>query len=93
MKKWSVDEYGKVLDEYGNEFKDVNGCCCYLSGDILKMSLINFKCIICNKRADYTVTLTCNQLPDGYFKEGQRSIDFCEKCLPTKFKKFWNSAL
>ena len=25
-----ANEYGLIFDSYGNEYRDENGCCCYL---------------------------------------------------------------
>jgi hypothetical protein len=31
----TTNKNGKVLDEYGNEYRDEEGCCCYLAGFVI----------------------------------------------------------
>jgi len=30
---FSVDEDGRVLDNFGNEYRDEEGCCCFIEDD------------------------------------------------------------
>ena len=58
---------------------------------ITRIQRLNYKCKICKKRADFEIIKTNDDLPDGYYKGGERSLHFCIKHLPKDCKKFWNS--
>ena len=60
---------------------------------IRKISRLDFKCKKCNKRADFCVRRTNDDLPDGYCKSGEREECFCRKHLPQDVKKRWNSEI
>jgi len=60
---------------------------------ITEVSKLDFKCKKCNKRADFSVTRTNDDLPEGYCKSGKREEYFCRKHLPKDVKEYWNSEI
>lgn len=58
---------------------------------IKEVRRVDFNCKKCNKRADFFVTRTNDDLPKGYCKRGVREEGFCRKHIPKDVKKYWNS--
>lgn len=59
---------------------------CHINGI---MSLME-RCYICDCRADFKVTYSNKELPDGYIKDGQRNAYYCESHLPERIKHQWD---
>jgi len=57
--------------------------------DIVGMKNISNSCLICGKRADFTVTYCNKKLPDGYHKEGESGASYCNDHLPQRAKDRW----
>ena len=59
-------------------------------GDIIGISRLDWDCVRCGGRADFSLTLSNEQLPIGYVQSGQRRITYCSNCLPERAKKEWS---
>jgi hypothetical protein len=59
-------------------------------GDIMGIARLNWDCVRCGGRADFSVTLSNEQLPKPYIKDGQRNVTYCSNCLPKRAKQRWD---
>lgn len=59
---------------------------------ITSVQKLTAQCKVCNARADWSITKTNDDLPDGYFKHGQRREDYCEEHLPGEARRMIQAA-
>jgi len=57
---------------------------------ITEMRSLQGICKVCGKRADYEITLTNDDLPEGYMRSGARVEYYCLNDLPQYAKDAWN---
>jgi len=64
-----------------------------LSGALLEIHVINFSCSVCNKRADWRLVRSNASLPQGYIRDGKRSICYCNEHLTQDARDWYNAEM
>lgn len=57
---------------------------------IVRVQSLKGECKVCGARADFRITRTNEDLPDGYMKEGHRAEYYCTVHMPHEARDFWN---